>query len=74
MSKEVAFKVGMTCGGCSSAVTRILKRIDGVEEVECNVETKDVKVTCAESVESSVLLEALEKWSASSKKSVELVS
>ena len=29
MTKSVLFDVGMTCGGCSAAVTRILKKVEG---------------------------------------------
>jgi len=29
MTKTVSFKVGMTCGGCKGAVTRILTKIEG---------------------------------------------
>jgi copper chaperone CopZ len=29
MTKTVVFKVGMTCGGCSGAVSRILSKIAG---------------------------------------------
>ena len=29
MTKKVSFKVGMTCGGCKGAVTRILSKIEG---------------------------------------------
>ena len=72
--KEVLFKVGMTCGGCSGAVTRILSKIEGVEKVDANVETKEVKVSCASSVDDQVLLTALTTWAKASGKSVELVS
>lgn len=68
MSKIVNFTVGMTCGGCSGAVTRILKKIEGVEEVEANIETKEVKVTCEEKVDPETLLASLMKWSESSGK------
>ena len=71
--KEVTFNVGMTCGGCSGAVTRILGKIDGVEKVDANVETKKVVVSCSETVEEQKLLDALLNWSKASGKSVELV-
>ena len=29
MTKEVSFKVGMTCVGCKGAVLRILQKIEG---------------------------------------------
>ena len=44
MSKLVHFNVGMTCGGCSGAVSRILKKIEGVVEVETSIEEKTVLV------------------------------
>ena len=96
--KVVNFTVGMTCGGCSGAVTRILSKIQGmmchvqkffggcttsinlsmislyagVKSVDANVETKNVAVTCEESVITTTLLEALQKWSVSSGKAVAL--
>lgn len=71
--KVVEFNVGMTCGGCSGAVTRILGKIEGVQEVAADLETKKVKVTCADEVADDALLQALLTWSKSSGKSVELV-
>ncbi len=73
MTKVVQFKVGMTCNGCSGAVTRILNKIEGVEKIDANVETKEVKVTCDDSVDEQVMLTALLKWSEASNKSVELM-
>lgn len=74
MPKTVVFNVAMSCSGCSGAVTKILGKIEGVEGVEATVETKKVVVTCADSVESQVLLDALLKWSSASGKAVSLVS
>lgn len=37
MSKKVSFKVGMTCGGCKGAVTRILSKIEGNFVTDVNV-------------------------------------
>jgi copper chaperone len=73
MTKVVLFKVGMTCGGCSGAVTRILSKIEGVDNVETNLETKDVKITCVDDLSETILLESLQNWSKSSGKSVELI-
>ena len=47
--------------------------ISGVQEIDADVDTKIVKVTCAESVASETLLAALNKWSSSSGKSVEYI-
>ena len=44
--KYVHFKIGMTCGGCAKAVTKILSKVEGVEIVEISVENKDVKIIC----------------------------
>jgi len=73
MTKVVEFKIGMTCGGCSGAVTRILSKVEGVSSVDANVETKAVKVTCDDAVSSDVLLASLMKWAESSGKTVEFV-
>ena len=72
-SKEVTFKVQMTCEGCSSAVKRILLKIEGVENVDASIETQLVKVTCNEAVVSENLFQSLKKWSNISGKGVELV-
>ena len=58
--------------GCASAVKRILGKIDGVSDVQTNVEAKTVVVTADDSVAPQVMLEKLQKWSAASGKSVEL--
>ena len=73
MSKTIIFKVGMTCGGCSGAVSKILSKIDGVNEVDANVDTKLVKVVCQDDVDDNTLMTALTKWSQVSGKSVEQV-
>lgn len=74
MSKTVVFNVAMSCSGCSGAVTKILGKIEGVENVEATVETKKVVVTCKDTVQSQTLLDALLKWSSASGKAVSLVS
>lgn len=41
----LAFKVpGMTCGGCVSSVRKALGAVSGVEGVEIDLATKDVRV------------------------------
>lgn len=42
-----SFKVAMTCSGCSSAVTRILTKAEGVDHFEVSLETQIVKVESA---------------------------
>ncbi|TMW60813.1 hypothetical protein Poli38472_000855 [Pythium oligandrum] len=70
MPKVTEFKVGMTCEGCSSACTRILTKIPGVQDVKCDIEKQQVLVTG--DADDQVMLDALLKWSEASGKSVAL--
>ncbi|PHH68322.1 hypothetical protein CDD82_649 [Ophiocordyceps australis] len=38
------FNVTMTCGGCSGAVDRVLKKLHGVESYDVSLETQTAKV------------------------------
>ena len=60
---ETKFHVGMTCSGCSDAVTRILSKIEGVESVKADLEAKTVTVQADPSVSPQLMLEKLEKVS-----------
>eukprot|EP00537_Pseudo-nitzschia_pungens_P010267 CAMPEP_0172389226 /NCGR_PEP_ID=MMETSP1061-20121228/6179_1 /TAXON_ID=37318 /ORGANISM="Pseudo-nitzschia pungens, Strain cf. pungens" /LENGTH=73 /DNA_ID=CAMNT_0013119335 /DNA_START=49 /DNA_END=270 /DNA_ORIENTATION=- len=71
---ETKFDVGMTCDGCANAVKRILKKIEGVTEIVTDVDAKSVVVTHDDSVQPSLMLEKLQKWSAASGKSVALAA
>ncbi|HEX6795982.1 MAG TPA: cation transporter [Casimicrobiaceae bacterium] len=43
---EATMKVeGMTCGGCVASVTRVLKAIDGVEQVDVKLDAAQARVT-----------------------------
>ncbi|KAH8293845.1 hypothetical protein KR054_005232, partial [Drosophila jambulina] len=54
------FKVEMTCGGCASAVERVLGKLgDKVEKVSINVEDRTVTVTS--NLSPDELLETLRK-------------
>ena len=42
---EATMKVqGMTCGGCVASVTRVLKAIDGVEQVDVKLDPGHARV------------------------------
>eukprot|EP01082_Thalassiosira_pseudonana_P000173 g113.t1 g113 contig1:268114-268794(-) len=71
---ETRFDVGMTCEGCASAVKRILGKVEGVTDIQTNVEAKSVAVTHGDSVSKQEMLEKLQKWSQASGKSVALSS
>eukprot|EP00057_Strongylocentrotus_purpuratus_P025010 XP_011679484.1 PREDICTED: copper transport protein ATX1-like [Strongylocentrotus purpuratus] len=49
----------MTCGGCVGAVERVLKRLEGENDVEINLDAKKVYVTTA--LPSEYVLETLKK-------------
>lgn len=41
----------MTCGGCASAVTRAVQRIDSTAKVDVNLQTKQVKIDSKQPVD-----------------------
>ncbi|KAH8175471.1 heavy-metal-associated domain-containing protein [Sarocladium implicatum] len=43
-SHTYEFNITMTCGGCSGAVDRVLKKLDGVESYEVSLEDQKAKV------------------------------
>ncbi|XP_067012474.1 copper transport protein ATOX1 [Anabrus simplex] len=55
------FKVEMSCGGCSSAVEKVLGKLkdQGVEKVDISLE--DQKVTVTSTLPADTLLEAIKK-------------
>ncbi|KAI5840777.1 hypothetical protein DFP73DRAFT_455274, partial [Morchella snyderi] len=55
------FRVVMTCGGCSGAVTRVLSKLEGVKEFDVSLETKLVKVTTEPSVTYDTVLNKIGK-------------
>ncbi len=73
MSSVHLLTVEMACSGCSGAVERALKRVDGVEQVEIDlavrlitvaffsppIKTQSVKVTA--STDKSKIIEAIKK-------------
>ncbi|CEJ93947.1 Putative Heavy-metal-associated domain-containing protein [[Torrubiella] hemipterigena] len=44
MSHTYEFNITMTCGGCSGAVDRVLKKLEGVESYEVSLENQNAKV------------------------------
>ena len=46
MTVQLSFRVeGMTCANCSGRVERVLKRIDGINEVNVNLATEKANIT-----------------------------
>lgn len=59
---EKQFKVtGMTCASCSAAVSRVLKKIDGVQKADVNLTTEKVLVEFDHEIAFEILKEAVKK-------------
>eukprot|EP00419_Tripos_fusus_P003086 CAMPEP_0172675982 /NCGR_PEP_ID=MMETSP1074-20121228/13639_1 /TAXON_ID=2916 /ORGANISM="Ceratium fusus, Strain PA161109" /LENGTH=73 /DNA_ID=CAMNT_0013493533 /DNA_START=60 /DNA_END=281 /DNA_ORIENTATION=- len=69
---SVVFNVQMVCDGCSGAVSRILKKMDGVEEVIIKMEEQQVEVKGGSLPEKSVMLAKLKVWGEAADKAVSL--
>eukprot|EP00633_Aureoumbra_lagunensis_P011507 CAMPEP_0197331494 /NCGR_PEP_ID=MMETSP0892-20130614/11317_1 /TAXON_ID=44058 ORGANISM="Aureoumbra lagunensis, Strain CCMP1510" /NCGR_SAMPLE_ID=MMETSP0892 /ASSEMBLY_ACC=CAM_ASM_000538 /LENGTH=61 /DNA_ID=CAMNT_0042829363 /DNA_START=23 /DNA_END=205 /DNA_ORIENTATION=+ len=59
---EVVFDVQMVCGGCSGACERILKKIDGVQAIDANLESQKVTVNYDAPATPELMLEKLQVW------------
>ncbi|OCT52292.1 Metal homeostasis factor ATX1 [Cladophialophora carrionii] len=55
------FNVKMNCGGCSGAVERVLKKLDGVKEFNVSLDTQTADVTTEDSVSYETVLEKIKK-------------
>ncbi|EMF08541.1 iron/copper transporter Atx1 [Sphaerulina musiva SO2202] len=55
------FNVSMSCGGCSGAIERVLKKLDGVKEFNVSLETQTAEITTDESVSYATVLEKISK-------------
>lgn len=71
MATKVEYNAEMVCEGCSGAITRILKKVDGVEDVNCDLTAQKVTVT-GKDLDAKAMLEKLEKWGTAANKKVTL--
>ncbi|KAK3624820.1 Cytosolic copper metallochaperone [Elasticomyces elasticus] len=55
------FNVTMTCGGCSGAVERVLKKLDGVKSFDVSLDTQTANIVTEDSVDYSTVLEKIKK-------------
>ncbi|MCJ1374296.1 Cytosolic copper metallochaperone [Loxospora ochrophaea] len=55
------FNVSMSCGGCSGAVERVLKKLDGVKTYDVSLETQTADVVTEPSLEYEQVLEKIKK-------------
>ena len=70
--EETKFNAKMTCKGCTGAVTRILTRMEGVEEVNASVQDQMIYVKHTDAATKEDMLEKLEKWAEAANKEVSL--
>ncbi|KAL7776581.1 hypothetical protein CFE70_006997 [Pyrenophora teres f. teres 0-1] len=69
MTHTYKFNVAMSCGGCSGAIERVLKKLDeqaltvfsGVESFNVSLETQTAEVTAADSLDYETVLEKIKK-------------
>ena len=60
MVQTIVFNCEMVCGGCSGATTKILNKVEGVTNVDANIETQKITVTAEDGVDKNDLLAKLE--------------
>jgi len=51
----------MSCGGCSGAIERVLKKLDGVKAYNVSLDTQTADVTAEESLGYETVLEKIKK-------------
>ncbi|KAG7285433.1 hypothetical protein NEMBOFW57_010060 [Staphylotrichum longicolle] len=55
------FNVSMSCGGCSGAVERVLKKLEGVKSYEVSLDTQTAKVVADDSLPYEKVLKTIAK-------------
>ncbi|KAK4189875.1 hypothetical protein QBC35DRAFT_122932 [Podospora australis] len=55
------FNVTMSCGGCSGAVERVLKKLEGVKSYQVSLETQTATVIAEESLPYEKVLKTIAK-------------
>ncbi|KAJ5159202.1 uncharacterized protein N7500_008853 [Penicillium coprophilum] len=58
---QYKFNVTMTCGGCSGAVERVLKKLEGVKTFDVSLETQTVNVITEPTLSYDTVLEKIKK-------------
>ncbi|KXL44016.1 hypothetical protein M433DRAFT_68741 [Acidomyces richmondensis BFW] len=55
------FNVTMTCSGCSGAVERVLKKLEGIKSFEVSLDSQTATVKTEENVDYATVLEKIKK-------------
>ncbi|OAL48688.1 HMA-domain-containing protein [Pyrenochaeta sp. DS3sAY3a] len=61
MTHTYKFNVAMSCGGCSGAVERVLKKLDGVESYNVSLETQTAEIEASDDLAYETVLEKIKK-------------
>ncbi|PLB34580.1 copper metallochaperone ATX1 [Aspergillus candidus] len=55
------FNISMSCGGCSGAVERVLKKLEGVKSLDVNLDSQTANVVTEPSVSYDTVLATIKK-------------
>ncbi|CAG8023562.1 unnamed protein product [Penicillium salamii] len=58
---QYKFNVTMTCGGCSGAVERVLKKLEGVKSFDVNLEAQTANITADPALSYDTVLATIKK-------------
>ncbi|KAJ5112111.1 Metal homeostasis factor ATX1 [Penicillium argentinense] len=58
---QYKFNVAMSCGGCSGAVERVLKKLEGVKSFDVNLESQTANITTEPTVSYDTVLATIKK-------------
>ncbi|KAL8845951.1 MAG: hypothetical protein Q9221_008930 [Calogaya cf. arnoldii] len=55
------FNITMTCGGCSGAVERVLKKLEGIQSYTVSLESQTAEIYAEEGLAYETVLEKIQK-------------
>ncbi|BCS25600.1 copper metallochaperone ATX1 [Aspergillus puulaauensis] len=58
---QYKFNVSMSCGGCSGAVERVLKKLDGVKSFDVSLDSQTASVVTDDTVPYETVLTTIKK-------------
>ncbi|CRG85596.1 hypothetical protein PISL3812_02641 [Talaromyces islandicus] len=58
---QYKFNVSMSCGGCSGAVERVLKKLDGVKSFDVSLDSQTATVVTEDSLPYDTVLATIKK-------------
>ncbi|KAL2815440.1 hypothetical protein BDW59DRAFT_153860 [Aspergillus cavernicola] len=58
---EYKFNVSMSCGGCSGAIERVLKRLDGIKSFDVSLESQTASIVAESALPYETVLATIKK-------------